>query len=634
MVNLEIYDADKVDELIAGVKPIPYLAGVPMYIYGDSYTQYFPPTGTPGELLARGHNMTPAVNRGIGGTRTKQFFERIEATWVPNTSGLVLIGSCLNNVHEYPATAQGYRTGAESFRACLAYLSDRSVSPLSNGGNVVIGSGSFDSNGFWNGAAGDHLDIAWNSNELDIFCSFVSGAGNGGVIQFQNESNQVLATVDTSGFYEDIVGVITIPSQGAGAHTVRGTVVSGNVVLRKIGARAGTPTQIVWDKPGFVDHVMYPDSEVEESWTHMVPVAESFPNVIISDSNVPGWNRATMTSDDDVHRNSRGNWFAYTILEQAIRDEITDFKQGLNSDRTYTADALHISPPVDYQKVGATVPSAPVVTAVTGNQVKITWTRPNDGGATIKGYFIQKSPAGANTWTDVTTLNTAAQLSYLVISDLTQDSNYDFRVRAFNDVGNSGFGTASAVAGPPVTYYGRDHFEKPDDPMSMGTAQVGGLWGYDNGTFGIKNNRGYAVPGRTVTTRFMFASLNTGQAQGYVEAVYTKLDSVAGGIILNQNLLNNPTQGLLLYNYGNEYRLSAFVASATFALLATYPVVPVAGDRIGLYHSGLNYYAVINGVVQPVFVGNTDYTFTRHGVFAWQDGEWDDFTHTNFDPRV
>lgn len=634
MANLELYDADEIDELVAGVKPIPYLAGVPLYIYGDSYTQYYPPSGTPGELLARAHNMTPPVNRGIGGTRTKQFFERIEATWIPNTAGLVLIGCCLNNVHEYPATAQGYRTGAESFRACLAYLSDRSVSLPSNGGNVVAGGGFFDTSGFWNGAVGDHIDIAWDSNPLDVFCSFVSGTTNDGVIEFRNESNQLLASADTSGFYEDFVGVVSIPSQGAGAHTIRATVISGNVVIQKIGARAATPPRIVWDKPGFVDHLMYPDAEVEESWTYMIPVAESFPNVIISDSNVTGWNSDTMISNDEAHRNSRGNWFAYEILEATLRDELTDFTQGLNYVTTYTADAQYITPPVDYQKVGATVPAAPTVQVVTGNQVKISWGRPSDGGATIKGYFIQRSPAGANTWTDVVTLNNPAQFSYLIASGLTQGSNYDFRVRAFNDVGNSAFGTASGVAGPAATFYANDPFTRSNDPLSMGTAPVGGAWSYGNGVFGIKDEKAIAVPGKTVVTRYNLATLNTGQNGGLIEVTLSKLDTVSGGLILCANFSAAPTQGICLLTYQGKYRFFAMNGADSGAVLADYAEVPKAGDRIGIYHAGLNYYAVINGSVKPVFVGIVDYTATRHGLMTWGDGEFDDFTHTNLDPRV
>jgi len=632
VANLELYDADKIDELISGVKPIPYLAGVPMYIYGDSYTQFFPPSGTPGELLARAHNMTPAVNRGVSGTRTKQFFERIEQTWVPNTSGLVLIGCCLNNVNEYPANAQGYRTGAESFRACLAYLSDRNVSLLSNGGNVVIGSGSFDVNGFWSGTTGNHFDVAWDSNQLDVFCSFVTGGG--GVLEFRNESNQLLASVDTGGFYEDIVGVITIPSQGAGAHSVRATVVSGTVVVRKLGARAATPPKIVWDKPGFVDHPTFPDVEVEESWTYMIPVAESFPNVIISDSNVAGWNRDTMISSDEAHRNSRGNWFSYGILEDTLRQELTDFVQGLNSVTTYTADLPYIGPPVDYQKVGATVPAAPTVQAVTANQVKISWGRPTDGGATIKGYFIQRSPAGANTWTDVATINTAAQFTYTLATGLTQGSSYDFRVRAFNDVGNSAFGTATATAGAAATFYAEDHFTRANDPLSMGTAPTGGVWSYGNGVFGIRDNKAVAVPGKDVVGRYNIATLNTGQNGGLIEATLTKLDSVSGGLILCASTAAAPVAGICLLTYQDKYRFFAMNGADAGVVLADYADVPKVGDRIGIYHSGLNYYAVINGSVKPAFVGIVDYTYTRHGLMTWGDGEFDDFTHTNLDPRV
>jgi uncharacterized repeat protein (TIGR02543 family) len=96
-----------------------------------------------------------------------------------------------------------------------------------------------------------------------------------------------------------------------------------------------------------------------------------------------------------------------------------------------------------------TVPSVPQgFTATPGDsQVELSWSAPSDdGGSAITRYEVS-SDAGAS-WTDVG-LNTT-----YVFTGLTNDTEYTFKVRAFNAVGNSDAATVTAtpVAEPVPTY--------------------------------------------------------------------------------------------------------------------------------------------------------------------------------------
>jgi fibronectin type III domain protein len=97
--------------------------------------------------------------------------------------------------------------------------------------------------------------------------------------------------------------------------------------------------------------------------------------------------------------------------------------------------------------VDACKPSAPAVTATVGStsgSVRLTWAAPNNGGARISDYTIQRSTNGSE-WT---TLNDGVRATTgYTATGLTGGRRYYFRVQAENEAGNGPWSkVANAVA--------------------------------------------------------------------------------------------------------------------------------------------------------------------------------------------
>lgn len=76
------------------------------------------------------------------------------------------------------------------------------------------------------------------------------------------------------------------------------------------------------------------------------------------------------------------------------------------------------------------------ITDVTEDHVKVSWLPPqNDGGSPLTGYLIEKSEAKRPRWLRVGKV-TPNNMSY-EISDLVENTEYYFRVKAQNEVGLS-----------------------------------------------------------------------------------------------------------------------------------------------------------------------------------------------------
>ncbi|XP_077990140.1 twitchin-like isoform X3 [Glandiceps talaboti] len=81
-------------------------------------------------------------------------------------------------------------------------------------------------------------------------------------------------------------------------------------------------------------------------------------------------------------------------------------------------------------------PGEPKVTSVGSDFVSLSWAPPDsDGGNRVKGYFVDKAEAGSNRWVRVTR-NPVPQAMYN-ISHLIEDKEYEFRIYAVNDAGES-----------------------------------------------------------------------------------------------------------------------------------------------------------------------------------------------------
>ncbi|XP_017494185.1 PREDICTED: twitchin-like, partial [Rhagoletis zephyria] len=81
-------------------------------------------------------------------------------------------------------------------------------------------------------------------------------------------------------------------------------------------------------------------------------------------------------------------------------------------------------------------PGVPEVTAVGGDFVNLSWSKPeSDGGARIQGYYVEKREPGSGHWQRVNlALVHATQIN---IAHLIEDREYEFRVFAVNEAGQS-----------------------------------------------------------------------------------------------------------------------------------------------------------------------------------------------------
>ena len=84
------------------------------------------------------------------------------------------------------------------------------------------------------------------------------------------------------------------------------------------------------------------------------------------------------------------------------------------------------------------------VTDVTHSSLNITWDAPrSDGGAKIRGYYVEKRTTYSSRWSKVN--KTMVKETELSLSDLLEGDEYEFRVYAVNDAGDSEPSDSSGV---------------------------------------------------------------------------------------------------------------------------------------------------------------------------------------------
>jgi len=81
-------------------------------------------------------------------------------------------------------------------------------------------------------------------------------------------------------------------------------------------------------------------------------------------------------------------------------------------------------------------PGEPEATEVGGDFVSLTWDRPkSDGGGRILGYYIERKDAASDNW--VRCNQTPCIANIYNVPNLIEDREYDFRVTAVNEAGES-----------------------------------------------------------------------------------------------------------------------------------------------------------------------------------------------------
>ncbi|MDE0218154.1 MAG: fibronectin type III domain-containing protein, partial [Spirochaetaceae bacterium] len=165
-------------------------------------------------------------------------------------------------------------------------------------------------------------------------------------------------------------------------------------------------------------------------------------------------------------RTGTGFW---TVLEGDTRSTATAYThRGLSpgTTRHYRVRAINGAgllgnwSNVAHATTEATVPGAPtalraVPSGLQGStQLRLTWTRPSDGGSPITGYRIEMSPTGVAGWTEVVASTPSAATTYLH-TGLPAGTTRFYRVAAINARGRGAYsatarGTTNAGRpGPP-----------------------------------------------------------------------------------------------------------------------------------------------------------------------------------------
>jgi subtilisin family serine protease len=102
-----------------------------------------------------------------------------------------------------------------------------------------------------------------------------------------------------------------------------------------------------------------------------------------------------------------------------------------------------------------TAPDAPtnlLATAIYGNQIDLSWTRPNTNGSNITGYYLEWLVNGA--WTIYATVGSSSTTVAASVKNLTALTSYSFRIKAYNTLGASlpsNVLTISTTTATPVT---------------------------------------------------------------------------------------------------------------------------------------------------------------------------------------
>lgn len=78
----------------------------------------------------------------------------------------------------------------------------------------------------------------------------------------------------------------------------------------------------------------------------------------------------------------------------------------------------------------------PEIKKVGKNYADLSWTPPtNDGGAKIIGYIVEKKPVGSDQW--VKAVPYTVTDNNVVVNDLPENGEFEFRVKAVNKAGES-----------------------------------------------------------------------------------------------------------------------------------------------------------------------------------------------------
>ncbi len=278
-----------------------------------------------------------------------------------------------------------------------------------------------------------------------------------------------------------------------------------------------------WSTPGTgtTDAATAPDAPAAPTVTGLSPTR------LQVSWTTPNNNGAAITDYDVEYRvGSSGGWTDWphtgtdtttTIDNLTAATEYQVQVRATNSEGTSNWSTPGTGTTNDPAATAPDAPAAPTVTGLSPTRLQVTWTAPNDNGATLSDYDVQYRLQNAQTplnWphtgTDTTT----------TITGLTAETTYQVRVRATNSEGGSpwsnwGVGTTGAVT-PPSTPPTPPTATAPDAPAvptvtALGTTRLQVTWS-------APNDNGAAITDYDVQYR-------VGSSGGWTDAGYDGTDT-------------------------------------------------------------------------------------------------------------
>jgi hypothetical protein len=318
--------------------PITALAGVLLTIFGHSFgtdNSGSDKETSPLYRLAARHFMRSIVNNAVGGSLMSDIQAKIAAAWVPNVRGLVgFADGCVNDRNTFGDDA-GATTTREAFRTSLAYLTASAVQNLAT---LAFGFSTAWASGV-SSTVGASFNFAFTGPVAHLLVGFTTDAG--ATLEIYNGTTLV-RTVSTGGYKRAFTGAVKISGLGSGTHQLTGKLISGTVAIVGLAIMGDTPPLVLWDNAGNGTGGAAAGARLALYQDTCATVLPDFPTVLRSPVG-SGWDPATMLGDS-LHRNERGNAYAFTQIEATLRAYLgTNFQQGLNGLTRTTASTPYVT---------------------------------------------------------------------------------------------------------------------------------------------------------------------------------------------------------------------------------------------------------------------------------------------------
>lgn len=239
------------------------------------------------------------------------------------------------------------------------------------------------------------------------------------------------------------------------------------------------------------------------------------------------------------------------------------------------------------------VPSAPTnLVAIPGNsQVYLSWQQVEDGGSDIIDYKIEYTSNGFF-WTEFD--HVASTNQYIVVTGLTNDTLYGFRVSAINEIGTGPYsGTSPFVRTATV----------PDAPIITEVIRFG-----DNGTAIMVSWSEPYNNGSVITKYFVEYSNNSGASWTTIEIYGDNLSAIIDSLTIGDSYIFRVAAA-------NSIGVGSFSPSSASIIPATTPSKPTAIDTMVQDSSLQIYWSEPNGGGLPI----SDYViqYQEYGTANW-----------------